>query len=417
MCYLIEVACKGSQICKDSQMDVHGSAGGKRMKNRSYYILFVVYAIVVAFVLYVNGVFTGEESSLVNLAINIGFLIVIGILFLISAVSFGRLNSVTDELSAFAARLQKEYKESNGKNLWAGYQDRKDAFENEELRTAFNKYRLRVKSLRTKRGIAVPCDLEEYINENLLDRVGMNFFNSGISGTLTGLGILGTFLGLSMGLGSFSGDDIYTISDNVGPLLSGMKVAFHTSVYGIFFSLVFNVIYRSIMSDAYEKLEEFLCMFRQTAQPQAVKEDENSAAMVVYQAGMSNALKQILDLLKGNAAEQTAAVERIVDRFTEQMQTSLGADFRKLGGTLKAAGEAQAVSAANAKELLEAVTTLAQVNKSVQLTLAEIMDRQEQFAGELKEQKERLASSCSELSDEITGQLYAFDQMRSLYEK
>ena len=243
MCYLIEVACKGSQICKDSQMDVHGSAGGKRMKNRSYYILFVVYAIVVAFVLYVNGVFTGEESSLVNLAINIGFLIVIGILFLISAVSFGRLNSVTDELSAFAARLQKEYKESNGKNLWAGYQDRKDAFENEELRTAFNKYRLRVKSLRTKRGIAVPCDLEEYINENLLDRVGMNFFNSGISGTLTGLGILGTFLGLSMGLGSFSGDDIYTISDNVGPLLSGMKVAFHTSVYGIFFSLVFNVIY------------------------------------------------------------------------------------------------------------------------------------------------------------------------------
>ncbi len=414
MCYLIEVACKGNQICKDSQMDVHRSAGGKRMKNRSYYILFVVYAIVVAFVLYVNGVFTGEQSSLVNLAINIGFLIVIGVLFLISAVSFGRLNSVTDELSAFAARLQKEY---NGKNLWTGYQDRKDAFENEELRTAFNKYRLRVKSLRTKRGIALPCDLEEYINENLLDRVGMNFFNSGISGTLTGLGILGTFLGLSMGLGSFSGDDIYTISDNVGPLLSGMKVAFHTSVYGIFFSLVFNVIYRSIMSDAYEKLEEFLCMFRQTAQPQAVKEDENSAAMVVYQAGMSNALKQILDLLKGNAAEQTAAVERIVDRFTEQMQTSLGADFRKLGGTLKAAGEAQAVSAANAKELLEAVTTLAQVNKSVQLTLAEIMDRQEQFAGELKEQKERLASSCSELSDEITGQLYAFDQMRSLYEK
>ena len=104
MCYLIEVACKGNQICKDSQMDVHRSAGGKRMKNRSYYILFVVYAIVVAFVLYVNGVFTGEQSSLVNLAINIGFLIVIGVLFLISAVSFGRLNSVTDELSAFAAR-------------------------------------------------------------------------------------------------------------------------------------------------------------------------------------------------------------------------------------------------------------------------------------------------------------------------
>lgn len=304
---------------------------GAQMKNRLYYVLFLLYAIVVFFVLYANGIFTGEEASLVNLAINIGFLIVIGVLFLISFVSFGRLNRVTDELAAFTAQLQQEYKAANGKNLWPNYQERKDAFENEELRAAFNKYRLRIKSQRTRRGVVNPCELDEYINENLLDRVGMSFFNSGMSGTLTGLGILGTFLGLSMGLGSFNGDDIYTISDNVGPLLSGMKVAFHTSVYGILFSLVFNYVYRSIMSDAYEKLENFLNMFRQTAQPLAVKEDENSAAMVVYQAGMSNALKQMLELMKGNAEEQTAGVERIVDKFTAQLQISMGADFQKLG--------------------------------------------------------------------------------------
>lgn len=306
---------------------------------------------------------------------------------------------------------------SNGRNLWSNYKDRSNAFENEELRTAFNKYRLRIKSLRTKRGISQSCDLEEYINDDLLDRVGMNFFNSGISGTLTGLGILGTFLGLSMGLGSFNGNDIFTISDNVGTLLSGMKVAFHTSVYGIFFSLVFNIIYRSIMSDAYEKLEEFLCMFRQTALPQTAKEDESSAAMVVYQAGISGALKQMLEIMKGDSAEQTAGVERIVDKFTGQMQTALNADFQKLGSTLKAAGEAQAVSAANAKELIEAVTALVEVNRNVQSALAKVMDRQEKFAGELREQKEKLANTCSEMSDEITSQLYAFDQMRSLYEE
>jgi uncharacterized Tic20 family protein len=58
---------------------------GERMKNRLYYILFLLYAVVIAFVLYLNGVFTGGEVSLVNLAINIGFLIIIGVLFLISA--------------------------------------------------------------------------------------------------------------------------------------------------------------------------------------------------------------------------------------------------------------------------------------------------------------------------------------------
>ena len=387
------------------------------MKNRLYYVLFLLYAMVVAFVLYVNGVFTGEQTSLVNLAINLGFLAIIGVLFIISFISFGRLNRVTDELTDFALKLQKEYRDGGGKNLWANYRDRKDVFENDELRASFNKYRMQVKSHSTRRGVVTSCELEEYINENLLDRVGMNFFNSGISGTMTGLGILGTFLGLSMGLGSFNGDDIYTISDNVGPLLSGMKVAFHTSVYGILFSLVFNFVYRSIMSDAYDKLENFLNVFRQTAQPVAVKEDENSAAMVVYQAGMSNALKQMLDLMKGNAMEQTAAVERIVDKFSDRMQASLGTDFQKLGNTLKAAGDAQTVSAENAKELLEAVTALVEVNRNVQSALAEVMERQEKFAGELQEQKERLSKACDEMSDESSTQLYAFDRMRSLYEE
>ena len=387
------------------------------MKSRLYYALYFLYAIVVAFVLYLNGVFTGEEISIVNLAINIGFLLIIGIIFCISSISFGRLNRVTYELEEVAIRLQKEYKEANGKNLWGNYKDNAKVFQEEVLQDAFNKYRLRVKGAKTKRGAACSCDLEEYINEDLLDRVGMNFFNSGISGTLTGLGILGTFLGLSMGLGAFSGDDIFTISDNVGSLLSGMKVAFHTSVYGIFFSLVFNIAYRSIMSDAYETLDEFLRVFRQTAQPSAGKDDEGTAALLVYQAGMANSLKQMLEMMKGNAMEQTAGVERIVDKFTEQMQAALDTDFKKLGSTLKAAGESQAASAANASEMIEAVTALVEVNRNVQEALSHVMERQELFARQIEEQRKMLADACSDMSDEISSRLYTFEQMRNLYEE
>ena len=387
------------------------------MKNKLYCFLFPLYIAVVAIVLYVNGVFTGDEGSLVNLAINIGFLIVIGILFLISTISFGRLNRVTDELEAEAIELQQKYRESAGKNLWASYQDSKDVFENEELQSAFNKYRMRIRSYRTKRGYTGTCDLEEYINEDLLDRVGMNFFNSGVSGALTGLGILGTFLGLSMGLGSFNGDDIYTISDNVGPLLSGMKVAFHTSVYGIFFSLIFNITYRGIMSDAYGKLEYFLNVFRQAAMPVAATEDENLTAMVVYQANISNALKQMLDLMKGEAKEQTEGVERIVEKFTDRMQEALHTDFDELGRTLRAAGQSQEVYVAGAKELLQAVTDLVEVNKSTQEAIAKVLERQEVLSRQLQEQQQQLSATCNEMAEEIGSQLYAFDRMRSLYEE
>ncbi len=387
------------------------------MKSKLYYVLYFLYAVVVAFVLYLNGVFTGEWSSYTNLIINIVFLIIIGILFIISSVSFGRLNRVTYELEEVAFRMQKEYKEANGKNLWGNYKDNNRVFEEEELQAAFDKYRMRMKGTKSKRGAGVSCDLEEYINEDLLDRVGMNFFNSGVSGTLTGLGILGTFLGLSMGLGAFSGDDIFTISDNVGSLLSGMKVAFHTSVYGIFFSLVFNIVYRSIMADAYEVLNEFLAVFRQTVQPQVVKEDDSMATMLIYQSGMATSLKQMLEMMKGSAADQTAGVERIVDKFTDQMQAALDTDFKKLGNVLKKAGESQASSAANAAEMVEAVTALVEVNRNVQEALVKVMERQEVFAGKIAEQKKMLADACSDMSDEISSQIYTFGQMRNLYEK
>ena len=63
------------------------------------------------------------------------------------------------------------------------------------------------------------------------------------------------------------------------------------------------------------------------------------------------------------------------------------------------------------------MTALIEVNKNVQSALAQVMDRQEKFAKELVEQKKKLESTCDEMSEEITSQLYAFDQMRSLYEK
>lgn len=387
------------------------------MKSKQYYVLFLLYVIVVAFVLYLNGVFTGEWNSSINLIINLGFLIMIGILFVISAISFGRLGRVTRELDDVRLRLQKEYKESGEKNLWTDHKDDVAFFEEKDLQDAFNKYRMRLKAARTRRGAGSSCDLEEYVNEDLLDRVGMNYFNSGVPGTLTGMGILGTFLGLSMGLGAFSGDDIFTISDNVGSLLSGMKVAFHTSVYGIFFSLVFSIIYRRIMADAYRTLDEFLSVFRQTTQPFTAKEDENAATMLIYQAGMANTLRQILEVMKGNAAEQTAGVGRIVDRFTQQMQSALDVDFKKLGNVLKSAGESQAASAANVVEMVEAVTALVEADRNMQETLTSIMERQEVFAKQLAEQKEMLADMCSDMSDEISSQIYTFEQMRNLYEK
>ncbi len=386
------------------------------MRNKLYLFLFPLYLLVLGFILYINGAFTGDVTSLSNLLINVGFLVIIGILFIISAVNFVRLNCCSDALVAATEKIWEERKTNEGP-LWKLYQRREGVFQNEDLDEAFLKYQKRMENFRTKRGLSQTCDLEEYINEDLLDRVVSSHYNSAVSGTLTGLGILGTFLGLSMGLSSFRGNDIYTISDNVGPLLEGMKVAFHTSVYGIFFSLIFNFIYRGIMADAYGKLRDFLDTYREQVAPVVENADENTKAMLIYQANMANSMKQIQELLRGNAAEQSYALERIVNQFLSQMAQTMGADFEKLGRSINYACKTQERSLQSYQGMEEVTRQLQEANQNILKSMEHFLARQEDLAKKLEEQSGRVDEISRFLNDEVANQLYTFNQMRDIYEK
>lgn len=387
------------------------------MKSKIYYILFLFYILVLSFILYLNGVFTGDIASYANLFINLGCLLVIGILFVLSSISFARLDHCVDALSFATFSINKRYKEVN-RNLWGEYREKKDVFEHPILDEAFARYQKRMKSYMTKRGLSNVCDLEEYINEDLLDQIGASHFNSNISGTMTGLGILGTFIGLSLGLSAFSGNDIFTISDNVGPLLDGMKVAFHTSVYGIFFSLVFNFVYRSIMAHSYKILSEFHSCYRECIMPSvSFNADENSKAMLVYQANTANYMKSILDTLKGNAKEQTSALDRMVQEFSRQLSQTMGTDLEKLGKSLNDSCDAQAIYSRNYQSMENTTKELLEASRNLMETLDHTMTRQDRFARELKNQQETLSQACETLNNDISNQLYTFSQMRDLYEK
>ena len=58
-----------------------------------------------------------------------------------------------------------------------------------------------------------------------------------------------------------------------------------------------------------------------------------------------------------------------------------------------------------------------EASKELQEAVSKEMDRQEAFARELKNQKEEIKTACREMTDEVSNQLYTFEQMRSLYEK
>ena len=226
------------------------------------------------------------------------------------------------------------------------------------------------------------------------------------------MGILGTFLGLAMGLGSFDGTDIYTISDNIGPLLAGMKVAFHTSVYGIFFSLVFTYVHRCVMSCAYEKLDEFLEVYRECVEPPITTSDENMKAMLLYQANLANSMKELTAIMKGQADNQIKGVEVIVDQFVNRMEKALCTDFTKLGNSLTKASQDQMLYAENYKKMEQTTLALLKANNDLQKAIETTMDRQEKLEKELKNQRERVEETCNMINEEISNQLFTLNRMK-----
>lgn len=65
------------------------------------------------------------------------------------------------------------------------------------------------------------------------------------SGTLVGLGLLGTFLGLTLGIQGFDSSDTTKIQESIEMLLGGMATAFATSLLGMSLSILFIFIDKS----------------------------------------------------------------------------------------------------------------------------------------------------------------------------
>ena len=103
----------------------------------------------------------------------------------------------------------------------------------------------------------------EYFSEyNIYKSINLNIRNlDTASGTLVGLGLLGTFLGLTLGVDNFDSSSSEKIHESIQMLLSGMATAFRTSLLGMVCSLVFTFLdkrWRNKLSKVLYELTEKL---------------------------------------------------------------------------------------------------------------------------------------------------------------
>jgi len=115
---------------------------------------------------------------------------------------------------------------------------------------------------------------------------------------LTSIGVLGTFFGIFLGLLDF---DVRHIDKSVPTLLSGLKVAFVTSILGMFFAIVFKV---------------FQSLF---------PKDEHSAEI-----GPAEILKVLTEIRDGEGF----ALEQIRKAISDESDSSMATQIQKLRTTM-----------------------------------------------------------------------------------
>lgn len=150
-------------------------------------------------------------------------------------------------------------------SAWSVIQVNKSFFTQRMLDDIFEVYCDKVNA-QQKNG-QILSDIDDYINEEMLALHSWQTLVSQVPGMLTSLGILGTFIGLLIGIKGIGFSTVTDALTSVQTLLSGIQIAFYTSIAGVILSLIFNILYRVAWNALMRSLGLFVDSFHKNVIP------------------------------------------------------------------------------------------------------------------------------------------------------
>ncbi len=366
----------------------------RRLKG--YEILIIItYIAMAAVCVYLNFFSTGQGGDLTNLIVNVAMFIIVGVIFIVSM--FGSLwptARIAADLRKVTERIDDDAKHSH-KFLWEKYRDEKEElFKDKVLVRQYQDYMYELERIVHTDETFYKCDIEDYIGYDLIDSVIHREKMNLVAGVMTGLGILGTFIGLSLGLQSFNTGTTAEITNSIEPLMDGIKVAFHTSIYGMVFSLVFNFVYKCRLDDAEQAVRNFLTSYKKYVMPDTATDGVNRLMELQQQQTeaiislsdtmahqLSKGLKEMLepqfdrfdqtiaDFATVATRNQMDQLNRIVNAFISEMNRSLGESLTEFSTTINTTMAVQKSNENQMREIFQKnVSTADNMNKITEQT-------------------------------------------------
>lgn len=324
-----------------------------------------------------------ENKTLLDIIITIGFFLIVTLVFCYATSKYIKLYELINDIKKTTERINIDYSNSGNQLLWEKYRNSGRLFNSERLNSLYKTYLEDNERLSNYGDNGVYGDIEDYFNYKLIDSTTKKNVMNLIAGAMTGLGILGTFIGLSFGLRHFSTGSSEEISNSISPLMDGIKVAFHTSIYGMILSLLFNFGYKNDLEHAYDVLDEFLDTYKSKV---LIKPESGVAqVMVQYQKKQTEDISELASLMSEKMAEkmsefllpqfdrmnntinsfadlasraQIDGIRVIAENFVNEMNKSLGNRFEQLAKVIDDTCMWQKRTAGEMEQILVKVGTM-----------------------------------------------------------
>ena len=288
-------------------------------------------------------------------------------------------------------------------------------FKNADLRQAYTAHRRELDRLYRDDSSFRFSDIAEYVNQELLDHIGNMSFCDIVGGSMTGLGILGTFLGLMIGLQDFDPSTADAMLLTIPTLIDGIKIAFLTSIFGVVFSLLFNMYSRGIQEDATNALEGFLAAYYKHVIPQP--ENDGFTQLIRYQQSqtdsmaqfaeemsltMANALKEnvaptferieasIATLTERLAKSQSETMDEVASRFVDHMDQAMGNQMTHLGENIQKLCQWQDETIGKMEQTIHAFSEAGEKVGAVNAKLDASFDSLEQYMQNIAKLQEKV---------------------------
>lgn len=260
------------------------------------------------------------------------------------------------------------------------------------LRSQLARYRSDVRRMSLKTDSKSQCDIRDYFDDVTIEQIGNTSFIDHVSSALTGLGLLGTFIGMTSGLTGFDTNTSASALVSISTLLDGMKYAFITSICGLGLSLLLGILMRTFRRSAEENLDHFVCSFQTN-----VLCNQQEA---VYNQ-LLDGLHSIANQLSRKHNDDMRNMEVILQAFVEQLATRLQLQVQDMQNAMASIAKQQEQYSATVAALNSQLSAATREVASVSSAFCAIAAQGRQLEEQIQAASKALHSSVDDLQSMV----------------